>query len=125
MNPRLLATCLAATLALPVLHGCFPVIAGGVIAGALVADDRRTLGAQTEDKAIFTKAESRVNERFGNRVHVNVTPFNRRVLLTGEVPDAATRTEVESFPDEVRQNRRPRAAAVVDSGPARKNHGGR
>ena len=95
MNPRLIAICLAATLALPVLHGCFPLIAGGVVAGALVADDRRTLGAQTEDKAIFTKAESRVNERFGNRVHVNVTPFNRRVLLTGEVPDAATRTEVE------------------------------
>lgn len=95
MNPRLIATCVAVTMVLPVLHGCFPVIAGGVVAGALVADDRRTLGAQTEDKAIFTKAQSRVSDRFGNRVNVNVTPFNRRVLLTGEVPDLATKTEVE------------------------------
>jgi osmotically-inducible protein OsmY len=28
-------------------------------------------------------------------VHVNVTSYNRMVLLTGEVPDAAARTEVE------------------------------
>jgi osmotically-inducible protein OsmY len=28
-------------------------------------------------------------------MHVNVTSYNRMVLLTGEVPDAAARTEVE------------------------------
>ena len=87
--PLLLALALTA----PLLQGCFPIIAGGLAAGALAIDDRRTLGAQTEDKAILAKAESRIAEKFGNRANVNVTSFNRKVLLTGEVPDAAARAE--------------------------------
>jgi osmotically-inducible protein OsmY len=66
-----------------------------VAAGELAVDDRRTLATQAEDKTIFAKAESRIGERFGDRVHVNVTSFNRRVLLTGEVADANMRVEVE------------------------------
>ena len=87
--PLLLALALTA----PLLQGCFPIIAGGIAAGALAIDDRRTLGAQTEDKAILAKAESRIAEKFGNRANVNVTSFNRKVLLTGEVPDAAARAD--------------------------------
>ena len=82
-------------LTLPLLQACLPLVAGGVVAGALSADDRRTLGAQTEDKAIFTKAEGRINEKFGGRANVNVTSFNRKVLLTGEVPDVAAKAEAE------------------------------
>jgi osmotically-inducible protein OsmY len=37
----------------------------------------------------------RIGERFKDGVHVNVTSYNRMVLLTGEVPDAAARTEAE------------------------------
>lgn len=95
MTSRLAAPLLAVALALPVLQGCFPVVAGGVAAGALAIDDRRTLAIQAEDKTIFAKAETRVGERFGDKVHVNVTSFNRRVLLTGEVPDDRIRAEVE------------------------------
>ena len=97
MNMRLqrLVPWLVLALLLPVLQGCFPVIAGGIAAGALSADDRRTLGAQTEDKSIILKAEGRISERFGNRANVNVTSFNRKVLLTGEVPDAAAKTDAE------------------------------
>ena len=87
--PLLLALALTA----PLLQGCFPVIAGGLAAGALVIDDRRTLGAQTEDKSILAKAEGRLAEKFGNRANINVTSFNRRVLLTGEVPDVLARAE--------------------------------
>ena len=87
---------LASALALPVLQGCVPMVAGGIAAGALSADDRRTLGAQTEDKAIFAKAEGRISEKFGNRdAHINVTSFNRKVLLTGEVPDVLAKAEIE------------------------------
>ena len=95
MNVRIAPTVIAAALLLPALQGCFPIMAGGIAAGVLAVDDRRTLATQGEDKTIFAKAESRIGERFGSRVHVNVTSFNRRVLLTGEVPDANTRTEVE------------------------------
>ena len=95
MKFRPAATLVAAALALPALQGCFPIVAGGVAAGALAIDDRRTLAAQGEDKSIFAKAETRISERFGDKVHVNVTSFNRRVLLTGEVPDDKVRAEVE------------------------------
>ena len=90
---RAWAAALALGLTLPLLQGCFPVIAGGIAAGALSIDDRRTIGAQAEDKAIFTKAEGRISEKLGNTANVNVTSFNRKVLLTGEVPSAAARAD--------------------------------
>ena len=92
---RLLAI-IALLATLPLLHGCAPLIAGGAAAtGILVAQDRRTVGTLTEDEGIELKAASRIGERFKEGVHVNVTSYNRMVLLTGEVPDAAARTEVE------------------------------
>lgn len=90
---RAWAAAVALGLALPLLQGCFPVIAGGIAAGALSIDDRRTIGAQAEDKAIFTKSEGRISEKLGNSANVNVTSFNRKVLLTGEVPSAAARAD--------------------------------
>ena len=63
--------------------------------GTLVATDRRTLGAQTEDREIQVKALSRINENLPDQAHVNVTVFNRRVLLTGEVPDEASKQKAE------------------------------
>ncbi len=95
IRPLRCAPWLVLALLLPVLQGCFPVIAGGIAAGALTVDDRRTLGAQTEDKAILLKAEGRISERFGNRANVNVTSFNRKVLLTGEVPDVVAKVDAE------------------------------
>jgi len=60
-----------------------------------VATDRRTSGAQLEDEGIELRASSRINDNLGDRVHVNVTSYNRRVLLTGEVPSAQDRQLVE------------------------------
>jgi len=81
---RLLAI-IALLAALPLIHGCAPLIAGGAAAtGILVAQDRRTVGTLTEDEGIELKAAGRIGERFKDGVHVNVTSFNRMVLLTGE-----------------------------------------
>ena len=95
IRPLRFAPLLVLALLVPVMQGCVPVIAGGIAAGALSADDRRTLGAQTEDRSIILKAEGRISERFGNRANVNVTSFNRKVLLTGEVPDVAAKIDAE------------------------------
>ena len=43
---------------------------------------------QVDDEGIELRATNRVSERFGDKVHVNVTSYNRTVLLTGEVPNA-------------------------------------
>ncbi|TAK68060.1 MAG: BON domain-containing protein [Betaproteobacteria bacterium] len=100
--PSLRALALAALLGLaPQLQGCFPLVAGGVGATALVLDDRRSVGAQTEDKEIDLRGESRINDRFGDKVHVNVTSFNRNLLLTGEAPDAATKAQIEKIVREI------------------------
>jgi osmotically-inducible protein OsmY len=97
---RLLA--LAALLGLaPQLQGCLPLVAGGVGATALAFDDRRSAGAQTEDKEIDMRGEARVNDRFGDRVHINVTSFNRNVLLTGEANDEAAKTQIEKIVREI------------------------
>lgn len=78
------------------LQGCFAVLAGGALAGTFAATDRRTLGAQTEDKSIVVKGEANIPGAISPGSHVNVTAFNRKVLLTGEVPDEASKAKAES-----------------------------
>jgi osmotically-inducible protein OsmY len=80
------------------LTACVPVLMGGAVVGtALVASDRRTSGAQLEDEGIALRSASRIRDNLGDRVHVNVTSYNRRVLLTGEVPNAQDRQLVEQI----------------------------
>jgi osmotically-inducible protein OsmY len=68
---------------------------GGAVMGTLMATDRRTSGAQVEDEGIELRAASRIRENLGDRVHVNVTSYNRRVLITGEVPNTQDKQLVE------------------------------
>ncbi|MFC0167585.1 BON domain-containing protein [Pseudoduganella danionis] len=77
------------------LSGCVALVAGGAISGTLAATDRRTFGAQTEDRAIEVKGEIKLNNVIGSAGHINVNAFNRRALLTGEVRDEATRAQAE------------------------------
>jgi osmotically-inducible protein OsmY len=77
------------------LEGCFPVIAGGIVAGTYAATDRRSLGAQADDKVIGTKAGNQIESALGDSAHVNVTAFNRKVLLTGEVSSAEAKVQAE------------------------------
>jgi osmotically-inducible protein OsmY len=77
------------------LQGCVAVVAGGMVAGAMATTDRRTLGAQTEDKAIAVKAETQVPRIVGDAGHVNINSYNRKVLLSGEVRDEAMKQAVE------------------------------
>ena len=78
------------------LQGCVAVVAGGMVAGAVATTDRRTLGAQTEDKAIAVKAETHLPQIVGDAGHVNINSYNRKVLLTGEVRDDAMKRAVEN-----------------------------
>jgi osmotically-inducible protein OsmY len=85
----------ALLLALPLLHGCVPLILGGAAAtGVVVAEDRRTVGTITEDESIEIKASNRIRDRLRD-AHINVTSYNRMVLLTGEVSDANAKATAE------------------------------
>ena len=80
------------------LTGCFPLLVGGaMVGGGMVAVDRRTSGTVLEDQGIEMKASSRIRENVGERAHVNVTSYNRQVLITGEVPSAQDKQLVEKI----------------------------
>jgi osmotically-inducible protein OsmY len=71
------------------MSGCAPLIVGAAATGVVVATDRRTTGAQLDDTTMSAAIVYKVNERYGDKVHVNVTSYNGIVLLTGEVSDQA------------------------------------
>ena len=87
-----LATCMTA---------CAPFLVAGVAGSALVATDRRTSGTQLEDETIELRASAKVRDTFGEKVHVNVTSYNRQVLLTGEVPSERERQAVSAIIEKV------------------------
>ena len=88
---------LAAMLMLP---GCAVVVVGGAVgAGTLVAMDRRSASVVQSDQDIEQKVGKAVNDRWppGSGAHVNVTSYGGKVLLTGEVPTAAIRDEIQKI----------------------------
>jgi osmotically-inducible protein OsmY len=94
MNRFFLRSVAAAAVALS-LGGCAALVVGGAVATGMVAIDRRTTGVQLEDQSIELKALTRIRETVGERGHVNVTSYNRMVLITGEAASEADRTALE------------------------------
>jgi osmotically-inducible protein OsmY len=91
-RPALLALLASATL----LGACAPLVVGtAMVGGAMMATDRRTSGAQIEDQTIELKASARARSAVNERGHVNVTSYNRTVLLTGEAATDADRGAIE------------------------------
>lgn len=78
--------------------GCAPLVIGGaVMAGSMVITDRRTTGSQLEDEGIEMRSATTLHKHFGEKVHINITSYNRQVLLTGEVPTEQDRLEAEQL----------------------------
>jgi osmotically-inducible protein OsmY len=84
-------------LSVPLLAGCFGVAAVGVGAGALMITDRRNSETYIADESMEVRTANRINEKYGDKVHVNATSYNRMVLLTGEVPSAEIKGDVEKI----------------------------
>jgi osmotically-inducible protein OsmY len=84
---RLALSVTAGCVLLGSVTACVPLIVGGAVAGgSLVATDRRTSGAQLEDEGIELRALS-----------VNLTSYNRQVLLTGEAANAQDKQLIEQI----------------------------
>jgi len=77
------------------LQGCIALLGAGAVAGGLSLNDRRTGGTQIEDQAIEMKSGGRLRDAIGDKGHVNVTSYNRIVLVSGEVPSDADKTAAE------------------------------
>ena len=86
--------CLLLMLAVLLVQGCVPIVAGGVGASALVLSDRRTSGIIIEDQNVENKALGQIDAQYQKTVHVNVTSFNRAVLITGQVPNETIKADI-------------------------------
>ena len=96
-----LALVLAGVSLVGALSACAPLILGGAFVGGMMASDRRTSGSQVEDEGIELRAGGRIGESLGERAHVNVTSYNRQVLLTGEVPNTQDKQLAEQVASRV------------------------
>ncbi|MEO8804371.1 MAG: BON domain-containing protein [Rudaea sp.] len=88
MKPGKFASVLFLLLTLPLLHGCFAVIAGSAAAGAHAVHDRRAVGTVLSDRNIQLSAIDAVNKhkdltRDGNNIKIVV--YNGVMLLCGQV----------------------------------------
>jgi osmotically-inducible protein OsmY len=79
------------------LSACLPAVVGGAAAGGVMAVDRRTSGIYIEDQGIEIKAEKNIMDQLGDKIHANVTSYNRNVLITGEAEDEATKAKAEAI----------------------------
>src|SRR4030065_2442690 len=88
-------------LLLQALSGCEAFVATGIITGVgtglAVSEDRRTSGTFVEDEAVEFKSAKLIREKLGASVTVNVTSFNRNVLLHGGAPTEAMKKEIENL----------------------------
>lgn len=106
------------------LAGCFPVVATGVVTGALSVSDRRTTGAQAEDQTIEIKAFNRFRERFkSSQISLSVVSFNRIALVTGYVPDEATKAEAARLVSSIENVRNSLNEIVVGLPPSIRTYG--
>jgi osmotically-inducible protein OsmY len=97
MRNTLIIKLLAAILISSFLSACGVLAVGGVVAGASVLADRRSPAVQAIDKGIELEAGNALAKRYGDNVHINVTSFNQKVLLTGEVKDADIKSQAGTF----------------------------
>lgn len=93
---RLLSTALlAASLG---LSACVPlVVVGGVAVGAWFGSDPRPTASIKKDTELGANIDAKIRDEWHEKVHVSVNTFNGQVLLTGEVPDAASKAKAEQF----------------------------
>ena len=78
--------------------GCVPVVAVvGIGAGATMATDPRSMGAQVDDETIELKLQSNPTV-MRDDLHLNVASYNGVVLLVGQVPTRPSATRSARSP---------------------------
>ncbi len=79
------------------MQGCFPLLAGGMVSGVMVAADRRPLAVTTIDRGLQIQIEADLTKNYGDNLHVNVNVFNQKVLLTGEAKTIEIKNQIDSY----------------------------
>ena len=96
MKNRLSLSLIVLALAVPALQGCFPAVVAGAAVGVMSIHDRRTTGTQTDDETTEWRARGTIPEQYKAQSRVNFTSYNRRLLITGEVPNEDAKSVIEA-----------------------------
>jgi len=96
MNRRL-AAAIALLCTAVLTAGCFPLLVGGTAGVAVVVADRRPADIMATDERIEWTLSREIQKRLGDKAHVNVTSYNRQVLLTGEVTTAEGKAIIDDI----------------------------
>jgi osmotically-inducible protein OsmY len=89
------------------LNGCPVAVVGGAAAGASVVMDERTTGDLVEDQSIKSKFTHLLyeNKELIDQTHVNVTSYNRRMLITGEAPTLQLKQQLDEIASQIKNVR--------------------
>ena len=81
------------------LQGCAAAVVAGGATAVTAANDRRTLGAQIDDKNVVLKAQRALAEHpaTAEGSNINVTSYNGMVLLTGQTRSEQVRAQAEAL----------------------------
>ncbi|MCK5666883.1 MAG: BON domain-containing protein [Thiotrichaceae bacterium] len=90
-----------------ILSGCTAAVVGGAAAGTSLALDKRTTGDYVEDQNIKMKFAYLYGENklFNDNTHINVTSYNRQMLITGEVETEQQKQALSQIAREVKNVR--------------------
>ncbi|MBZ9611383.1 division/outer membrane stress-associated lipid-binding lipoprotein [Rheinheimera maricola] len=90
---------LCACTLLAVLQGCAAAVVAGGATAVTSANDRRTLGAQIDDKNVVLKAVRALSDDAATAEgsNINVTSYNGVLLLTGQTASEAIRQRAEEL----------------------------
>ncbi len=87
------------------LQGCIEaVIVGGAASGVLVISDRRQPDVMASDERIEIQIGHRLSDQF-KTAHINTISYNKMVLLTGEVANAAAKAQAEKIAQSISEVR--------------------
>ena len=100
-------TLLMAILTVNLLSGCAAVIVGGAAVGASAVHERRSVGTMVDDEGIEWKIKSAISDDkpLSSQSHINVISLNGVVLLVGQTPTEALRTQATNLARGVEQVR--------------------
>jgi len=105
---KLLTTIPLILLSLYLLSGCTAAVVGGAVVGTSVVLDKRTTGDYVEDQNIKTKYTHLYyqDDELSDQTHINVTSYNRQILITGEVSTEQQKQKLSHIATQIKNVRK-------------------
>lgn len=94
---------LCACTLLALLQGCAAAVVAGGATAMTAANDRRTLGAQIDDKNVVLKAQRALadNPATADGSNINITSYNGVILLTGQTRSEQVRQQAQALVSQI------------------------